>query len=175
MIIEVDSTAYIRPATKDDAAAILTLVESNRHHLRWYFRRDELTTIDAATIWIQNALSSNIGGLIVTSNNVVGMTRMDLQRGPEDATGELHYWIAEAVQGQGLATKCCAVLIQHGFGQLDLHRIIVRPAFDNERSRKIPERLGFTLEGRLREAQFLDDGFHDLAVYSLLEQEWNKN
>jgi ribosomal-protein-serine acetyltransferase len=53
-----------------------------------------------------------------------------------------------------------------------LHRLEVRCAVANARSRAIPERLGFRLEGTIREAEWLYDRFVDHAVYGLLEAEW---
>jgi ribosomal-protein-serine acetyltransferase len=49
---------------------------------------------------------------------------------------------------------------------------VIRAGVDNARSRAIPERLGFTQEGVLREEGRGVEGFHDLVVYGLLEDEW---
>lgn len=65
-------------------------------------------------------------------------------------------------------TASCRALINRAFGELDLHRVMILCATENRRSRAIPERLGFTLEGVAREAEWLYDHFVDLAIYGLL-------
>jgi ribosomal-protein-serine acetyltransferase len=51
--------------------------------------------------------------------------------------------------------------------------VTIRVAPDNARSRAIPERLGFTEEGVMREAGRSALGHHDLVVYGLLDREWH--
>ena len=63
-------------------------------------------------------------------------------------------------------------MIEIGFEELGLHRIVIRAGTDNARSRGVPERLGFTYEGIAREEGRGSDGFYDLAVYGLLDREW---
>ena len=86
--------------------------------------------------------------------------------------GEIGYWIVSAFEGRGFVTRAVRVLIEVGFGELGLHRIVVRAGVDNARSWAIPERLGFTREGIAREEGRGSGGFYDLVVYSLLEHEW---
>lgn len=43
---------------------------------------------------------------------------------------------------------------------------------ENLRSRRIPERLGFTQEGVLRQVRWRKDHFDDHVVYGMLASEW---
>jgi ribosomal-protein-serine acetyltransferase len=80
----------------------------------------------------------------------------------------LGYWLDSALQGKGIMTAACRAVVEHAFTQLALHRIVIRCATENLKSRAIPERLGFTLEGIARQAEWLYDHFVDLAIYSAL-------
>jgi ribosomal-protein-serine acetyltransferase len=63
-------------------------------------------------------------------------------------------------------------LIDYGFGELGLNRIVIWAATDNLRSIAIPGRLGFTREGVERQSQWLNDHFVNIVVYSMLQSEW---
>ena len=49
---------------------------------------------------------------------------------------------------------------------MGLHRVEIRCAIDNHRSRAVPHRLGFRLEGQMREAEWLYNHWVDHAVYA---------
>ncbi|MGD0868414.1 MAG: GNAT family protein [Bryobacteraceae bacterium] len=60
------------------------------------------------------------------------------------------------------------------FGEIGLHRGEIRRATGNTRSCAIPQRLAFTPEGVLREAEWVNPRWLDLAVWSMLEQDWRR-
>ena len=82
---------------------------------------------------------------------------------------ELGYDVAKEYWGQGIATEAARAVIQFGFTTMALHRIQAHTIADNARSVRLLERLGFQIEGTLRDYSLEDDGaFHDTAAYSLL-------
>jgi ribosomal-protein-serine acetyltransferase len=84
------------------------------------------------------------------------------------------YWLSRDHQGLGIMTECCRMLIGHAFHEWRLHRVEIRAAVANARSRAIPERLGFTAEGVLRQVVRVNGCYLDHVVYGLLKDEWQK-
>ncbi len=82
------------------------------------------------------------------------------------------YWIAEEHQGKGIMTRACKALVSHAFNNLGLNRVEIRCATGNEKSCAIPKRLGFVMEGTVRQGEWLYDHFVDLSVFGILVQEW---
>ncbi len=82
------------------------------------------------------------------------------------------YWLGEKYQGHGAMTKACQVMVNYAFRELKLHRVEVRCAEGNFKSRAIPKRLGFIQEGIIREAEWLYDHYVDNVVYGILSREW---
>ena len=81
--------------------------------------------------------------------------------------------IADAFfEGRGLVTRAVTAILDHAFGPLGLHRVGLQAVADNDRSRRVAERLGFTQDGVLREYAAFPDERRDLVVYSMLAREW---
>jgi ribosomal-protein-serine acetyltransferase len=62
--------------------------------------------------------------------------------------------------------------VEYLFDEVGLHRVEIRCGTGNTRSRAIPQRLGFHHEGILRDAEWVNDRWLDLDVWSMLEQDW---
>lgn len=92
-----------------------------------------------------------------------------------DRRTELGYWLGASFQGKGLITKSCRALIDHAFNELKLNRVEIRCGFENTKSRRIPEKLGFKEEGVIKQAEWLHDRFIDLVIYATLANEWQAN
>jgi ribosomal-protein-serine acetyltransferase len=85
---------------------------------------------------------------------------------------EIGYWLAEKFTARGIMTRACNALLSYAFGELRLHRIEIRSAVDNTRSRLIPERLGFQQEGIVRGVERMGERYVDHVIYGLLAEEW---
>ena len=69
-------------------------------------------------------------------------------------------------------TNACRTLVTYAFHEWGLNKVEIHCAVGNIRSRAIPTRLGFTQEGSLREAEWVNDHFVDLVIYGMLAREW---
>lgn len=85
---------------------------------------------------------------------------------------EIGYWLSKDAQGNGFMTDACRVMTNHCLSELDFNRVEIKCGVGNSKSCAIPERLGYTCEGILREAECLYGQFHDLRVWSMLRREW---
>ena len=65
-------------------------------------------------------------------------------KGPEV---EVAYELAPRVWGHGYATEAARALVEYGFGELGLRRIVALILPDNARSRNVASKCGMALEG----------------------------
>lgn len=86
--------------------------------------------------------------------------------------GMLGYWLLPEERGQGYMTEGVAVLLDHAFDTLGLHRVFAWTIDDNEPSQRLLRRLGFTHEGTYREHVYTRGSYRDTEHYGLLAPEW---
>ena len=84
---------------------------------------------------------------------------------------EIGYWIRASRAGEGLATESTAALTRVAFELTDVDRIEIRCEPDNERSRAIPRKLGYTEEATLRR-RLRNPEPRDVVVYSLFRDDF---
>ena len=62
-------------------------------------------------------------------------------------------------------TRSVAKLTDYCFNKLNMHRVVIKAAPENNTSVAVAERLNFTKEARHREDQLLDNRYYDTIVY----------
>ncbi len=92
-----------------------------------------------------------------------------------ERSGEIGYWIRSSETGRGLATEAAARMLQVGFEELGMHRVIVRIAVGNEASERVAEKLGFVREGLLRKEVLVHGVWMDHSLWAILEEEYRAN
>lgn len=175
----VDDDITLRELYEKDAEPLFQLTDSNRTYLRtWLPWLDINKSVESTHWFIQNSLQQArddvgaqfgiwfLGELV----GVIGYHFLD----KTNRSANLGYWLAERAEGQGIMTKACNMIVEDALEGKKLNRMEIRCAVENTKSRAIPERLGFTFEGILRQAEFCYDHYNDMAVYSLLAQEYKK-
>jgi ribosomal-protein-serine acetyltransferase len=176
---QIDPDLELRLLEERHAEAVFAVVEENRAYLRtWLPWLDANRSVEDSLNFIKGAMAQwarNDGltaGLWYQGDlaGVIGYAGIDW---PNRITG-IGYWVSAALQGRGLITKACRALVDCAFAELGLNRVEIRCATGNRKSCAIPERLGFTREGILRDGEWLYDHYVDLVVYALLASEWRE-
>ena len=175
--LRIDHGLELRLLGEQQAEILFALVDENRDHLRqWLPWLDDNRSVDDTRAFIKKSLeqlANNNGfpaGIWYQGRlaGVIGYAEIDW---PNRITG-IGYWLGASFQGQGLVTRSCRALVDYAFNQLELNRVEIRCAPGNKASCAIPQRLGFTREGVLRQAEWLYDHYVDLVVYAMLASEW---
>jgi ribosomal-protein-alanine N-acetyltransferase len=78
------------------------------------------------------------------------------------------YIINPACRRQGIATEAVSAMLDHCFGELELHRVQAFIQPDNSASRALAEKLGFRCEGVLRDNLRVGGAWRDEMLYALL-------
>lgn len=86
--------------------------------------------------------------------------------------GELGFALRRDAWGRGYVQEILPVLVAWAFGPLGLHRLEADVDPRNEASVRALERLGFQVEGRLRDRWQVTGEVQDTLILGLLEPEW---
>ena len=174
---EVDEGLILRIFEPRHAQMLFDLVDRNREHLgTWLTFVERTQTVKDIETYIHNSLEKFAKGNgfqlgIWSGGELAGVVGLNyiIQ---EFRCTEIGYWLGAEYGGQGIVTKACRHLCGYLFTELNLNRIEIRCSETNAKSRAIPERLGFTLEGKLRQMGYTQAGLVDYLVYGLLADEW---
>jgi ribosomal-protein-serine acetyltransferase len=163
------------PRTPEIATAYHTLLAANHARLAIWSPGVAEPTPESTHTNLQRSAHAWIDGtrlplaIAVTAENgyrLVGATNLTIDRTAGSA--EAGFWLDAAAEGRGIAGRALTAVLGHAFDDLGLHRVEMRTLTTNDRSRRLAERLGFTLEAVLRAAIRFPDGHRDVAVYATL-------
>jgi len=164
----------LRPASSEDVDARLSL--GNHAEIIEMFgvsRQDvKPLTRDGACQWLQKLIGNPNAWIIEVRGRLVGEIRLDnLDYNDRRASMAVGIFDPELL-GKGLGSESIHLVLQHAFTHLRLHRIGTRVLAYNTRAIRAYEKCGFVVEGREREAAFVNDAWHDDVMMGLLETEF---
>lgn len=85
---------------------------------------------------------------------------------------EIGYMLSSAYHGRGIGTRAVSLVLERLFAWPFLHRVWLTTAVDNLASQALARKLGFTLEGVMREHFLIQGQRKDQQVWGLLRSEW---
>ena len=89
---------------------------------------------------------------------------------------EIGYWVDSRFSGKGYMVEAAKGITDYAFTELKANRVEIRCDSLNKKSRAIPEKLGFKLEGILESASVAVDGngLRDMCVFAMTRNTYEK-
>ena len=87
---------------------------------------------------------------------------------------EIGYALLPTERGKGYCTESAKVLVDYLFLSRDIPCIQATTDIRNAASQKVLEKVGFKKEGILRKRWFMKGEWKDIAVFSILREEWKE-
>ncbi|MDU1903934.1 MAG: GNAT family protein [Dysgonomonas sp.] len=175
-MIIVDENIRLKEISLADVGDIFFTIDTQREYLREWLPFVDYTKEENDTrAFVQDVIDRKENNYIIQENSkfvgLIGFKEIDTA----NRKTEIGYWLSEKAQGKGIMTRSVKSLLKLGFGQMGLNRIQIKVAVANPKSRRIPERLGFTQEGIERDGELLvDNKFTDIVIYGLLKKEFKE-
>ncbi len=170
-VIILDGDLELRSVHERYAEAIFTAVERNKVWLNktmnWpqYVVSVEDSRKNAQGNYILHHRGYAKMFLIFSGDEVVGVFSFN-QIEPTNKTGYIGYWLDEGQQGKGIISRAIEAAIAKYSAEGTVRRFVIKCIVTNEASNRVAQRNGFALEGRLREAEYLNGSFHDQNIYA---------
>lgn len=175
----------VRPLRGRDAVAWTELRVRNQAWLQpWEGRapaqpllpwRERHTPVVFAAMLRQHRREARAGRMLPFAVTVGGrlsgqLTVSSVVRGALDG-GHVGYWVDERVAGRGVLPTALALVADHCFGPVGLHRLEADVRPENAASLRVVEKLGFAREGLHRRYLFIDEDWRDHISFALLRED----
>ena len=174
MEIIVNQNICLKNISVEDADIIFSKTDKFRKSLRkWLPWVDKTISQKDTKNFIKLILDSNcpkksIVFVIRYKNNFAGLIGLKEIDNLNHRT-ELGYWLLPDFEGKGIMTQSCKAIINYSFKHLDINRIQIKCAVENQKSINIPKKLNFSFEGVEIEGEYLNGKYVDLNLYSILK------
>ena len=174
--INIDDNILLRSFEVGDAQELFDTINTSRRHLHpWLEWVDKTVKPEHSLEFIQRSQQKahNQEGLdlcIVCDNKIIGGIGLhhweqQLKR------AEIGYWISEGHEGKGIMSKSLSGFVGFLFDKLGLNKIEIHFVSANDRSARIAKRLGFKIEGIIRQSVLRNGMPEDVVVAGLLKSE----
>lgn len=88
---------------------------------------------------------------------------------------ELYVFVNPQRHKQGIGQKATYLICKYAFEKLNLHKVYLHTNSSNIAAQKIYEKVGFKLEGIMREERPTSNGYEDRLYYGLLASDFDYN
>lgn len=175
--IIVDNDILLRTYEVADALELFDAVNNSRKHLNpWLEWVSKTTKPEHSLHFIQQSLQqlNNQEALalgIFDNGKVIGGVGMH-DWDQETKRAQIGYWINAEQEGKGIVNRSLVKFLEFLFDKTGFNKIEIHFVQSNKRSAKVASRLGFKVEGIIRQCIMRNGMPEDMVITGLLKSEW---
>jgi RimJ/RimL family protein N-acetyltransferase len=160
----------------------LTIVEKSDIPLlkEWYndlelagdYERIVQNTVNDIEKWYENTLAKDGQWFFIEKKD--GTKIGHISQAKVEGRVQIGYVVISKERGKGAASDAVQVIVDYLFLSKDIARIQAEADPENQASIRVLEKAGFQREGVLRKAFSVRGVWRDVALYSILKEEWKR-
>jgi ribosomal-protein-serine acetyltransferase len=169
----------LNPVRIVNSSELFRIIDESREHLqKWLPWVDFVRCVDDERHMVEQWLyemqmRTAIHFCINISDQLVGLASTHQIDWMNQKTS-IGYWVKKDMVNKGIATEATAVLMQYLFERLKIHRVYIQAATGNAASNRVIQKLGFNLEGTLKDNERIGDGFVNHNIYGMTTDDFVK-
>jgi ribosomal-protein-alanine N-acetyltransferase len=169
----------LRPLTMADDEAIYAY--GSDPEVSKYVSFDTHRSIDDARVFLRTTLDNYAAGedpagfgIVLKDQGFLIGTIGYLNWNNDHKRIEIGYAISRSYWNHGYVSEAATGLISYFFRHSDLMRIEARCRLENTASARVLEKAGMKFEGILRKQMLFKGEHHDMKMYSIIRDEWQR-
>ena len=172
-MIDVNKYLYLAPANNQYASDIYNIITGNREYfsqfMAWpiFVKNQADTEQFLDSCWLKHQQNESKTYVILLKGQAIGLLSFN-QIDKNNKTAYIGYWLDGSMQGNGVMTAALNALIKHYAMQKIIRRFVIKCTVYNEKSNALAKRCGFSYEGTLKQAEYINETFHDQNIYGLI-------
>ncbi len=157
----------LRPATRDDIPALVSIRRTPEVYERWRGGDDLVAAVE------EDFAGPDVTAYVIEHEGaVVGWIQWEAEDDPDYRHASMDIYVDPAVHGRGVGTDAVRTLARHLIDDHGHHRLVIDPAADNDAAIRAYGKVGFRPVGILRRYERGPDGtWHDGVLMDLLAEE----
>lgn len=173
-----DREIELRPLRRTDRREFVALRARNAERLRRWDASDPSSERGAPTFgqmlrWMDDGLrrGTMLPLVIVADGRLAGQVLAGPVQYGAISSASIGYWVDLEMTGRGIAPRATALLIDHCFTALGLHRVQIDVRSDNAASLRVVEKLRLRDEGLRERLIHVDGQWRDHRSFALTAEE----
>ncbi len=141
-------------------------------NIPWPYKKQDAIKFIRKTHYKIRKKSGFVFGIVLKETNrvigVIDLFNIDWK----NKNAELGYWLGKKYWGKGYMTESVKLMLKFAFKKLKLHRVYAKLFEENIASRRVLEKSGFKLEGKLRGTRYRYKKWHNELWFGMLRKDF---